>query len=180
MANGTLAVGRVKLEKAGAEQINIMKSSKENFCNNLEKKLNDSNTSSKKFWSIMKNFVNGKKTPIIPTLLVNNNLSSNFREKTNIFKEFFVQQCQSIANNSILPTNQIFYTQNRLRDFDIYCGKIQRLINDLNPHKIHGHDRVSIRMVKLCNSIKTKPLSIIYIKISFSKKFLQMNGKKVI
>ena len=31
---------------------------------------------------------------------------------------FFVQQCQPIANNSILPTNQIFYTQNSLRGFD--------------------------------------------------------------
>ena len=124
MANGRLAVGRVKLQKASAEQINIIKSSKENFYNNLAKKLNDSNTSSKTFRSIIKNFVNGKKTSIIPPLLVNINLSSNFREKASIFKDFFVQQCQSIANNSILSTNQIFYTQNRLRDFDIYCGKI--------------------------------------------------------
>ena len=124
MANGRLAVGRVKLQKASAEQINIIKPSKENFYNNLAKKLNDSNTSSRKFRSIIKNFVNGKETSIIPPLLVNINLSSNFREKANIFKDFFVQQCQSVANNSILPTNQIFYTQNRLRDFDIYCGKI--------------------------------------------------------
>ena len=58
------------------------------------------------------------KKATIPALLVNNNLISNFREKTNIFNDFFVQQCQPIANNIILPTNQIFYTQNRLGDFD--------------------------------------------------------------
>ena len=52
------------------------------------------------------------------SLLVNNNLISKFKEKANIFNHFFVQQCQRIAHNRILPTNQV-YTQNRLRAFDI-------------------------------------------------------------
>ena len=82
------------------------------------KKLNDQKTFSKMYWLGMETFVNGK-TPIIPPLLVNDNLTSN-----NIFNDFFVQQCRPIANNSILPTNQIFYTQNRLRGFDIDSGKI--------------------------------------------------------
>ena len=161
MANVRLAVDRARLQKAGAELINIIKSSKENFYNNLTKKLNNPNTSSKTYWSIMKTFVNGKKT-IIPPLLVNNNLIFNFREKANVFNDFFVQQCQAIANNSILPTYQIFYNQNRLRGFDNDCEKISKLINGLNPQKIHGHDGISIRMVKLCNLTITKPLSIIY------------------
>ena len=113
MANGRLAVDRVRLQKAGAELITIIKSSKESFYNNLTKKINDPNTSNKTHSSIIKTFINGKKTPIIPPLLVSNNLISNFREKANIFKDFFVQQCQPIANNSILPTNQIFHAQNR-------------------------------------------------------------------
>ena len=91
MVNGRLAVDRARLQKAGAELLNIIKSSKENFYNNLAKKLNNPNTSSKTYWSIMKTFVNGKKTLIIPPLLVNNNLFSNFREKANIFNDFFVQ-----------------------------------------------------------------------------------------
>ena len=162
MANGRLAVDRVRLRKANAGLINIIKSSEEKFYNNLAEKLNTPKTSSKTYWSIMKTFVNGKETPVIPSLLVNNNLISNFRERANIFNDFFVQQCQPIANNSILPTNQIFYTQNRLRGFDIDCVKISKLINGLNKHKAHGHDGISIRMVKLCNLTITKPLSIIY------------------
>ena len=79
-----------------------------------------------------------------------------------IFNDFFVHQYQPIATNSILPTNQIFYTQNRLRNFDINCGKISKLINGLNSYKAHGHDRISIRMAKLCNLTITKSLSIIY------------------
>ena len=127
MANCRLAVDRVSLQKAGAELINIIKSSKENFYNNLGKTLNDPNTSSKTYWSIMKTFVNGKKTSIIPYLLVDNYLISNFGEKSNIFNDFSVQQCQPIANNIIFPTNQVFYTQNRLRDFDIDCGKMSKI-----------------------------------------------------
>ena len=99
--------------------------------------------------------------PIISPLLVNNNLISNFREKANIFNNFFVQQCQPIANSSILPTNQIFYTQNRQKDFDTDSGKILRLMNRLNPHKAHGHDGISMGMVKLYNLATTKPLSIV-------------------
>ena len=60
MANCRL-VDLVRLEKRGAKLINIIKSSKENFYNNLAKKLNDPNFSSKKYWSIMKTFVNGRK-----------------------------------------------------------------------------------------------------------------------
>ena len=73
----------------------------------------------------MKTFVNGKKTLIIPPLLVSNNLIYNFGEKANIFNDFFVQQCQLIANNRILPTNQIFYTQSRLKDLILTVGKFQ-------------------------------------------------------
>ena len=167
MANGRLPVDRVRLQKAGAELTNIIKSSEENFHNNLANELNDSNTSSKTYWSITKTSVNAKKTPIIPPLLsyyypVNNNLIYNFGEKTNIFNDLFVQQCQPIAYNSIFPTNQIFCTQNRLWGFDIDCGKILKLINGLNPLKAHGHDGISIQMVKLFNLTITKPLSVIY------------------
>ena len=49
-----------------------------------------------------------------------------------------------------------------MRDFDIDCGKTLTLINGLNPHKAHGHDGISIRMVKLYNLTITKLLSIIY------------------
>ena len=62
MANGRLVVDQVRLQKADADLINIIKSSKENFYNNLAKKLNDPSTSNKTYWSIMKTFINGKKT----------------------------------------------------------------------------------------------------------------------
>ena len=109
----------------------------------------------------MKTFINGLKTPIIPLLLIDNSLISKFREKAKIFNNFFVEQCQPIADNIILPISQIFYTQNKLKDFDIDCGKILKLIIGLNPQKAHGHNGIPTPMVKLCNLKITEPLSII-------------------
>ena len=65
MANGRLTINRVRLQQPGAELINIIKSSKENFYNKLVKKLKSSNTSNKTYWSLSKSFVNGRKAPII-------------------------------------------------------------------------------------------------------------------
>ena len=69
MAIGRLTVDRARLQKAVAELINIIKSSKENLYNNLAKKLNDRNTSSKAYWFITKAFVNGKKNSYYPTII---------------------------------------------------------------------------------------------------------------
>ena len=69
IANGRLAMDRFRLQKADAELINIMKSSRKNFYINLAKKLNDPNTSSKTYWSIMTTFVEGKKNSCYPNII---------------------------------------------------------------------------------------------------------------
>ena len=51
----------------------------------LANKLDDPNTSSKAYWSIIKTLANGKKVPVIPLLQVDNKLVSNFKDKANIF-----------------------------------------------------------------------------------------------
>ena len=74
--------------------------------------------------------------------------------------------------------NEIFYTQNILRDFDIECGEISKLINGLNS-QVHGQDGISILMVKLCNLDITKHLSIRY-KTCLQQGVLPDEWKKVI
>ena len=46
--------------------------------NVLTKKLSDSATSSKTYWSILNTFHNGKKVPLIPPLLIENNLEADY------------------------------------------------------------------------------------------------------
>ena len=71
----------------------ISKSKKEEYYQNINRKLNDPLTSSKTYWSIMKTFFNGKKVPVIPPLLFSGAFVTYFQEKTNIFNSFFAKQC---------------------------------------------------------------------------------------
>ena len=91
---------------------------------------------------------------------------TNFKDKANIFNNFFSKQYQSIPNNSTLPSIQSFETSNRLSTVDIDSKKILKLIQGLNSYKAHGHDGISIRMLKLCGSSVIKPLSLSLIIVS--------------
>ena len=62
---------------------------KEEYYNNLSKKLNNPNTSAKTYWSILKPFYKGTRAPLIPPLLVNNKIVSDLTEKANLFNDFF-------------------------------------------------------------------------------------------
>ena len=72
------------------------------------------------YWSIITLF-NGKKVPVIPPILVNNKLVTNFKDKANIFNDFFSKQCQPI------PSTQSFETFNRLSTVDIDSKKILKI-----------------------------------------------------
>ena len=42
------------------------------------------------------------------------------------------------------------------------CNDIATLIKNLEPNKAHGHDMISIRMLKLCGKCICKPLDLIF------------------
>ena len=107
-------------------------------------KLNDSKTSDKTCWSILKSFYNNSKIPLIPPLLVNNKIVSDFTEKENLFNDFFVTQCTPLSNNSVLPSAISFKTQSRLSFINFEKEDILKIIRNLNINKAHGHDNISI------------------------------------
>ena len=39
---------------------------------------------------------------------------------------------------------------------------ITKLIQNLDPNKAHGHDQISIRMLKICGNTICKPLECIF------------------
>ena len=125
-------------------------------CCKLSTKLANPSTSSKSYWSILKTFVNGKKIPIIPPLLVNDKFVTNFFEKANLFNEFFSKQCQP------LPKSNTYHTENRLNDITFDNKKLLKIIQSLDANKSHGYDGVSIRMLKLSSPSVIKPLSNIF------------------
>ena len=138
-------------------------SSKNVYSEHLTNKLSYPNTSSKACWSIIKTLINCKNVLlIISSILVNNKLATNFKDKANIFNDFFSKQCQPIPNNSTLPSFQTFEISNRLSTLDIDSKKILKLIQGLNSNKAHGHDGISIRILKLCEPSKIKPFSLLF------------------
>ena len=68
----------------------------------------------------------------------------------------------TLINDSILPGNQIFLTQSRLNSLVFNEDEILKIIRSLNIHKAHGHDDISIRMVKICDKSLLKPLILLF------------------
>ena len=136
------------LNKLSEDLTNAITNSKLAYYRRIASKLNDPNSAPKTYWSILKLFVNGKKIPLIPPILVKDQLVTNFLEKANLFNEFFTQQCNTIENDSTLPNDLVFETTERISSFDISKDEITKIIRSLDPNKAHGHDEISIRMLK--------------------------------
>ena len=115
---------------------------KQEYYNNIALKLNNPKASAKIYCSVLKTCYNGKKIPVIPLLLINNKLVSNFKTKGNHFNASFASHCTPLDNNSKIPGNQFYVTDNKLSSLQF-------------------EDSVIIRMLQICDSAIIKPLTII-------------------
>ena len=127
-----------------------IEASKHKYYGRMNNKLNNTEKNSKAYWSMLKNFLNNKKIPLIPPLLYENCFITNFKEKAQLFDSFFADRCSLVSNASNLPFNFTLYTDNRLSTVTFSQDDIGKIIQNLNPNKSHGHDNISIRMLKIC------------------------------
>ena len=71
----------------------------------------------------------------------------------------------SITNDSSLPRLVVINSESSLSAIHLNNDDILKIIRSLNINKVHGHDNISIgiiKMIKICNKAIVKPLSIIY------------------
>ena len=149
--------------KALQNQFHIsIEESKEKYYTKLSSRLADLLTSLKTYWSILKTLLNDKKIPCIPPLFHENKFVTDFREKAELFNHFFVNQCSLLSNNRVLHTNLPQLTNKCLDSIHFSSSGIAKIINHLDLNKAHGHDMLSIRMIKLCGNSICKSLSIIF------------------
>ena len=141
------------------QEINI---AKENYYHKLSLQLNDPLTRPKKYWSILKTLLNGKKIPLIPPLFINSRFVSNFKEKAQAFNSFFALQCTHIENGSQLPNTINFATNDLFHNINFTSENIRSIIQNLNISKAHGYDGISVRMIKICGESICKPLELIF------------------
>ena len=140
----------------------LISSTKTLYYENLAQKLNNPLLQAKTYWSIFKTFYNDKKIPLIPPLLIDDKFVTDIQTKANIFNKFFAEQCTPARNGSVLPVNQIFLTQARLKSLDFKKVEILKIIRALNINKAHGYDDISIRMTKICDKSLLKPLILLF------------------
>ena len=119
------------VDKEAVELSEIIQKRKEKYFYDLSWKLNNPQTSPKTYWSIIKSCYNGRKIPIIPPLLVNGKILTNFKEKTILFNKHFLLQCNPLPNDSKLPENQTYITETKLSSFDIEDEDIYKIIRHL-------------------------------------------------
>ena len=155
--NGRFESDLVFIEYLIAELNDLISYTKDLYYENLAKKLNNLLLQAKTYWSILKSFYNDRKVPLIPPLLIDDKFVTDIQTKTNIFNNFFPDQCQPLNNASDLPTNQIFLTQSKLGSLDFNKGELLQIIRVLKIDKAHGHDDTSIRMIKICDKSLLRP-----------------------
>ena len=141
---------------------NAVNSSKLKYHERLALKLNNPRTVPKTYQKILRTFVNGTKIPSIPPSLVENQLVTDFWVKANLLNDYLNQQCTTVDNDSSIPPNIMFETEQKLSIFEFCTDDIVKIIKSLDPSKTHGHNEIPIRITKLCASSITKPLSILF------------------
>ena len=155
----------------------IIIETKERYFSKLSEKLNDPKRAPKCYWSILNTFLGNKKIPIIPPLLVDNKIISDFVTKADLFNTFFASQCTPLENASTLPSFD-YKTDRRLSTIKILEDDIYLIIKNLNPAKAHGWDNISIRMLQLCGKSIVPPLKLIFPQV-LKRAYFLMIGKKV-
>ena len=127
---------------------------KEKYLIQLSAKLEDPSTAPRTYWSILNGFLSNKKIPIIPPILVDDRVVSNFAKRVKPFNSYFASQSQlpSLKFETSKMTEKITFT-----DDYIYL-----IIKNPNLDKAHWWDNISIQMIKHCGKSIALSLSLVF------------------
>ena len=89
------------------------------------------------------------------------NLRQILKKKPNFLMHFFAKKCSLIKSSSKISSH-LHLTDNRLSSVSFSQDDIAKIIQNLDPNKAHGHDNISIHMLKICGSSIYKPLEMIF------------------
>ena len=86
-----------------SECTKIIVEAKDKHLAKLSSKLDNPDTAPKTYWSIINRFLNNKKIPIIPPVLFEGKLISDFEKNAEIFNNHFASRCSLVKNTSTIP-----------------------------------------------------------------------------
>ena len=106
--------------------------------------------STKIYWSILKSF------------LIDKNSKTDFKKKAELFNSFFANQCSLINNSNQLPLTLSYKTNKRLSLIRVIDDDILKIIAKLDQNESYGHDKISMRMIKIFSTSIYKPLRLVF------------------
>ena len=98
--------------------------------------------------------------PIIPLLLENGKLKSDFKTKANYFNNFFASQYTPLLNSSKLPNKITQNTAAKITLINCDNSGFFKITRSLSVSKENGNDDISVRMIKICNDSLVQPLPL--------------------
>ena len=102
--------------------------------------------------------MNSKEIPQIPPPLHGNEYVKDFKKKAEIFTSFFT----FISNSIELPLNLNYATEKCLDALNLSDNDLEKIIQNLDPNKAHGYDKINIRMINICSNSIYKPLELVF------------------
>ena len=77
---------------------------------------------------------------------------TDFKIKAEFFNSVFASQCSLIKNDSKSPSYLSYKTDNRLSAVNFSIDDIAKILQNLDPNNAHGHEKISIQMLQLCDN----------------------------
>ena len=105
----------------------LIENAKNKYIFRISEKLNNPNTSTKCYWSLIKTLLNGKKVPCVPPIYDNNRYVTDFKEKCQLFNSYLLEQCTLLKNISTLRNTCSKHT-NKILDTIIFQKKMLTLL----------------------------------------------------
>ena len=88
------------INKLKENYTSLVENAREKYLISQSQKLSHPDTGTKTYWSILKNFLNKNKFPIIPPLFHLNKFITDFQEKATLFNNFFASLCTILETGS--------------------------------------------------------------------------------
>jgi hypothetical protein len=153
---------KIKVEEMKEHYTNMVSNAISTYHKSLGTKLSNPATGPKAYHSAIKKLLGQSKFTIIPPILNNLTFITESIGKATFFNNFFSTQCTVIQTDSVIPEEPPPAYPHSIENINFTENDILKHIRNLNPNKSHGHDEISIRMIKICDHALTKPLFIIY------------------
>ena len=86
---------------------------------------------------------------------------------------FFAKQCSPIPSSSVLPAKISYMTKDRIKTVCFGKSDVIKLIKALDVSKAYGHDRIQVKMIKICADSIAHPLTLIFQNFTCCRYFCQ-------